>query len=444
MAKAARAPEKAESVAPAIRNRIKELRNVRAGDLIPNPENWRRHPEKQRRALRGLLKELGYVDALIAREDASGGLVLLDGHLRAATTPESVVPVLVLDVTEDEGRKILATLDPLAAMAESDDAALRTLTAKVKTGDRDLATLMHLVHDENIGIDLAAQGGGPLIQDARAELVERGSDPQPLASAPGVQPDTALGEFDKVPSKLPGQLQLTDRLVYKANHEMGWPDLRLDMLVERLPTPMDTWGDHLNTPDDGVTTWLYNYGTVPSQGMPFDRAILSFFSWDQKFENWWQVPSFYVTKMLNSGLRTAIMPDFSLWIAEPKALHLFNVFRNLWLARYFQEAGIKVIPKVNASSEEMWDYCWSGVPDPCPVLAMQLQTQGKPEEHPPEGIVESFREILRRFHPGQMLIYGGARAQAIVDVVAPSCEVVVLDTAANKRGRKQREARGAL
>ena len=37
-----------------VRNRIKELRYVRAGDLIPNPKNWRRHPKAQRDALRAI------------------------------------------------------------------------------------------------------------------------------------------------------------------------------------------------------------------------------------------------------------------------------------------------------------------------------------------------------------------------------------------------------
>src|ERR1700756_638014 len=100
-----------------IPDRIKELRRVRARDLVPNPQNWRRHPKTQREALRGLLTEVGYADALLARELSDGKLMLIDGHLRRETTPDVLVPVLVLDVTEEEADKILATHDPLAAMA---------------------------------------------------------------------------------------------------------------------------------------------------------------------------------------------------------------------------------------------------------------------------------------------------------------------------------------
>ena len=34
-------------------------------------------------------------------------LMIIDGHLRAETTPDAMVPVLVLDVTEEEADKIL-------------------------------------------------------------------------------------------------------------------------------------------------------------------------------------------------------------------------------------------------------------------------------------------------------------------------------------------------
>jgi hypothetical protein len=53
-------------------DRIKELRRVRAGDLRPHPKNWRKHPEEQQNALRGILAEVGFVDALMVRELSDG------------------------------------------------------------------------------------------------------------------------------------------------------------------------------------------------------------------------------------------------------------------------------------------------------------------------------------------------------------------------------------
>jgi DNA modification methylase len=125
-----------------IRDRIKDLRRVRAGDLRPHPKNWRKHPEDQQNALRGILAEVGFVDALMVRELPDGGLQIVDGHLRAETTPDAEVPVLVVDLDEAEADKVLATFDPLAAMAEPDEAQLEALLKGISTDSEALAKLL--------------------------------------------------------------------------------------------------------------------------------------------------------------------------------------------------------------------------------------------------------------------------------------------------------------
>lgn len=117
----------------AIRDRIKELRRVKASELQAHPKNWRVHPQFQRDAMAELLGEIGYAGALIARETPDGALILIDGHLRAETTPDDMVPVLVLDVTEAEADKLLVTLDPLASMATRDDDALASLLDEIQS-----------------------------------------------------------------------------------------------------------------------------------------------------------------------------------------------------------------------------------------------------------------------------------------------------------------------
>jgi DNA modification methylase len=124
-----------------VRDRIEGLVRVRAGDLLANPANWRRHPERQRAALRGLLREIGYADALLARREGES-LVLVDGHLRQSLDPDQMVPVLVLDVTEREADTLLATLDPLAALAEPDTSALASLLERVDTSNRAVGELL--------------------------------------------------------------------------------------------------------------------------------------------------------------------------------------------------------------------------------------------------------------------------------------------------------------
>jgi ParB-like nuclease family protein len=160
-----------------IRNRIKALRHVRAGDLRPNPRNWRRHPKAQQDALRGILAEVGYVDALIVRELPDGGLEIVDGHLRAETTPDTDVPVLVVDLTDAEAAKVLATFNPLAGMAETDPVQIEALLREVETESDAVAKLLADLHQEAVDRHLADLESG----DATDEEPDDGTPPEFVA-----------------------------------------------------------------------------------------------------------------------------------------------------------------------------------------------------------------------------------------------------------------------
>lgn len=136
------AKKKKQPAASTIRDRIKELRRVAASELIINPLNFRTHPQTQQDALRGVLNEIGYADALLAREREDGRLVLIDGHLRKSTTPDTIVPVLITDLTEAEANLILATLDELAAMATIDEKKLDSLLREVQTTDSAVGQML--------------------------------------------------------------------------------------------------------------------------------------------------------------------------------------------------------------------------------------------------------------------------------------------------------------
>lgn len=125
-----------------VRDRIKELRRVKASSLYANPRNWRTHPETQQTAIRGVLEVIGYADALLARELPDGTLELIDGHLRAETTPDQEVPVLIVDLDQDEAHTLLAVLDPLAALAETNKDALASLLREIQTDNEGLAALL--------------------------------------------------------------------------------------------------------------------------------------------------------------------------------------------------------------------------------------------------------------------------------------------------------------
>jgi ParB-like chromosome segregation protein Spo0J len=123
-------------------NRIVRHADVDPSTLAPSELNWRRHPQSQADALAGVLGSIGVVQSVIVNE-RSGRIV--DGHLRvqlAVERSEPLIPVVYVDLDDAEERLILATLDPLAALAETDAEQLRALLADVSTDDAALADLL--------------------------------------------------------------------------------------------------------------------------------------------------------------------------------------------------------------------------------------------------------------------------------------------------------------
>lgn len=122
-----------------MRNRIKDHRKVKVRDLVSHELNPRVHGEDQRQALRDLIGEIGFARSVLAYELPDGRLKLIDGHLRKSELePDDEIDVEVLDVTDSEAKKLLLSIDPLAQLADYDNAALEELR---QTTESDSDTL---------------------------------------------------------------------------------------------------------------------------------------------------------------------------------------------------------------------------------------------------------------------------------------------------------------
>lgn len=118
--------------------------------LLANPPNWRRHPRAQHEALEGMLRAVGWVQRVIVNR-RTGHLV--DGHLRvevALRRGEPAVPVLYVDLSEAEERVVLAAIDPIGGLAETDGAALDALLAGLESGDAALDAFLATLRPEDL------------------------------------------------------------------------------------------------------------------------------------------------------------------------------------------------------------------------------------------------------------------------------------------------------
>ncbi len=117
---------------PMLKNRIVGVGEEAPDQLLANPQNWRVHPTEQQDELEKVLEEIGWVQRVIVNRRTQH---IVDGHLRvqlAMKRGEETVPVTYIDVSEAEEKLVLASYDPLSAMATRDNDILKVLEADVR------------------------------------------------------------------------------------------------------------------------------------------------------------------------------------------------------------------------------------------------------------------------------------------------------------------------
>lgn len=140
------------------------------------------------------------------------------------------------------------------------------------------------------------------------------------------------------------------RRAFASNNSLGIPDLLPDMLATELVGNLVPYraGRHQQKSD-----------------------TLCFFVDDYRFEVAWSYPH----RMLNAlhGWQAVCEPDFSLWTDRPIVEQQWNLYRNRWCARFWQEHGIKVIPVLNWSTPQSYEWAWLGLPS-IKLAAVECQT----------------------------------------------------------------------
>lgn len=142
-------------------NRITGYGEESPDQLLANPKNFRMHPKHQQDALAGVLRDVGVIQDVIVNQRTG---FLIDGHLRvslALRDGQAAIPVKYVDLNEAEEALVLATFDPISAMAATDAAKLDELLRDVSTGDAAVQQMLDdLAQAAGIVPGLAEPGDG--------------------------------------------------------------------------------------------------------------------------------------------------------------------------------------------------------------------------------------------------------------------------------------------
>ncbi len=157
-----------------------------------------------------------------------------------------------------------------------------------------------------------------------------------------------------------------------------------------------------------LPTHIDNLKDIPLQGFNFalkeknpENIGVHFFLHDYQFERVWNYPDRY-TELL-SKFAFVLSPDFSPYADSPRAIQIYNVYRNRWCARYWQEYGMKVIPTITWAGSDSLSYCLSGVPKHSTIA---ISTMGEGRWAKWESLRRNWDYIMQTLEPDVVLLYG--------------------------------------
>lgn len=125
--------------------------------------------------------------------------------------------------------------------------------------------------------------------------------------------------------------------LYESNNSFEIPNLLIEEQAGKLILPFSPWGAETRQ-KKGIGTY-------------------HFYVEDYRFESIWKDP----IKVLASGCVAVVEPNLSLFDTTPVAFGLTQIYKKRWIARYFQECGVKVYADLNVS-RKFYEYNRMGIP----------------------------------------------------------------------------------
>ena len=155
---------------------------------------------------------------------------------------------------------------------------------------------------------------------------------------------------------------------------------------------------------------------------PEDK-ICHFYLDDYQFERVWNDAPRYLP--IVKRFKAVMAPDFSMYTDFPKAVQIFNHYRKMWCAAYWQENGVKVIPTICWSTPDSFDWCFDGVPKHSLICISTVGGFGNHEDNKGAWL-DGYEKCLEVLEPSEILLFGKQYPEVKFDgpiVVAPNAQL---------------------
>ncbi len=298
-----------------------KIEQVSVKKLHLDPRNTRTHSESQVAKLMASFREFGFTQPLLIDEKHQ----LIAGHGRLMAAKKlglKEVPCIRIDYMTDAQKRAYVIADNKLAEEAGWDVEL----LKQELGD--LVKLDFNI--DAIGFDM-----GTLVDEFK--VIEKEQKKKPV---------------EVIDSNIH---VLAEEMDFKGIGMMEFPAVRLDMILE-VPKKLSIWcGADMS--DDQPPPYFYNFGSDSTRGMPFSKTIVGFYVDDYRFDRFWDTSSESTMELMKQGYLGAVMPNYSPMPKDPRAVRVFQMYKSRWVGRYFQEAGIKIVPDIQCASADIEWMC---------------------------------------------------------------------------------------
>jgi hypothetical protein len=402
--------------------------------LQKDPRNSNKHGERNLKAIEASLLRFGAVEPLIVQRSSMrviGGNGRLDRMLKLNKEGKwaSEVDVIMLDVDDKTADQLGVALNRPAQLAELDEKRVMEILSEAQNSQQPIDAMGFTDAELNLMLDRHAKSfqqaqvlpvpsplpttstSGPQIE----MRINEGGVPVNKADLSGHRPVVAT-PFEGTEDYLPGVADLKDYVEFDSDIIFELPPLRADMLAScpediAVYTGPDEIGKATEIPSE------YKLNIWGTYSMPdYSKAIIGFYVGDDKFAGSWEEPSTFAIKLLSRKPYAVIAPNYS-----PNGVTaevIYTLFRTRWVARYWQECGLKIIPDIYLywGKESYLSFAYEGIPQNPPCVAFQLQANATTEA----GLKNQRRSIefmLDRLKPQSILVYGDLTPQKRSDII---------------------------
>lgn len=315
-------------------------------DLKPAEYNPRKANAKQEGHLKASLEKFGVVEPVIVNCNKDRENIIVGGHFRVRELKKlnyKEVDCVIVDLSLEDEKELNIRLN-------------------ANTGDFDwdlLANNFELAEINDWGLE---------VPDMEIEAEEDLEEEDSKEEEQGIKEDNVL--------------QYNSFALFGRHNAYDIPLLKENMLFDGDID--DLFFDKSQLEDDfqSKTMLCLEGGRVSLKKYDFalKNNIVGFFADDFRFEKVWNNAIELMEFYKENEVKALLTPNFSLWADEPLPFQILSTYKTQWCGRFWQEAGMKVVPTLNFSTKESYDFCFLGVPKETPLVFFQVRNPANQKE----------------------------------------------------------------